>query len=383
MPILTLPRADSNSVRAKAFVFEDASSRALLQRIEQVAPSDATVLVVGETGTGKELVARHVHELSRRRDRPFVAVNCGALSESLVDSELFGHERGAFTGAHQAKAGWFEAAHGGTLFLDEVGDLPLATQVKLLRVLQEGEVVRIGARQPTAVDVRLIAATNVDLAAAMIAGKFREDLYYRLNVAPLWLLPLRERQADIVALTRHFLDVYGQRLGIVEPRASEDAAELLCEHAWPGNIRELENVIHHALLICQGGEVRPEHLRLQIAPGYGRFDRGYEREDAQSKRASSPQTQRIPALEAALIELFEENPPNVFEEVERRLLRAAYRYCDRNQVHTARLLGISRNVVRARLIQYGELQGSIRPLPLSSASASPSANATRSIRHEA
>jgi sigma-54-specific transcriptional regulator len=294
-------------------------------------------------------------------------VNCGALAESLVDSELFGHERGAFTGAHQAKVGWFEAAHGGTLFLDEIGDLPLATQVKLLRVLQEGEVVRIGARQPIAVDVRLIAATNVDLAAAMLAGKFREDLYYRLNVAPLWLLPLRERQADILALTTHFLGVYGQRLGIAQPRVSEAAAQALCAHSWPGNIRELENVIHHALLICQGGEVRPEHLRLQHAPS---------RADAPAERAAVTPA-RLPALEAALIELFEDNPPNVFEEVERRLLRAAYRYCDRNQVHTARLLGISRNVVRARLIQYGELQGSMRP------ESSDSTATTRSIRHEA
>ena len=169
-------------------------SRAALDRLQQIAPSDATVLVTGETGTGKEIVARHVHDLSRRRDRPFVAVNCGALTESLIESELFGHERGAFTGAIASKPGWFEAASGGTLFLDEVGDLPLSIQVKLLRVLQEGEVVRVGARQPVRVDVRLIAATNVLLEEAVAAGHFREDLFYRLNVASL-VLPTLARAA--------------------------------------------------------------------------------------------------------------------------------------------------------------------------------------------
>jgi transcriptional regulator with AAA-type ATPase domain len=170
MPVLTLPSPDSATARAKALVFEDEQSRALLRRIEMVAPSDATILLCGETGTGKEIVARHVHELSTRRGRPFVGVNSGALPEALVESELFGHERGAFNGAVQSKAGWFETAHGGTLFLDEIGDIPLATQVKLLRVLQEGEAVPLGARTAQRVDVRLIAATNVDLLEAVRAG---------------------------------------------------------------------------------------------------------------------------------------------------------------------------------------------------------------------
>jgi sigma-54-specific transcriptional regulator len=182
MPVLTLPDAAARSltVRAKALVFHDPRSQALLQRIRQLAPSDATVLIVGETGTGKEIVARHVHQLSARAPQPFVAVNCGAFSETLVESELFGHERGAFTGATASKPGWFEAAQGGTLFLDEIGDLPPAVQVKLLRVLQEREVVRLGSRQPVPIDVRLLAATNVDLQQAVLAGRFREDLYYRL-----------------------------------------------------------------------------------------------------------------------------------------------------------------------------------------------------------
>ena len=200
--------------RASALVFEDLKSKALLERMQLIGPSTANVLVTGETGTGKELIARHVHKLSPRADAPFVAVNCGAFSESLVESELFGHERGSFTGATVARAGWFEAARGGTLFLDEIGDLPFAMQVKLLRVLQERQVVRLGSRSPVAIDVRVVAATNVNLEDAVAAGRFREDLYYRLQVASLHIPPLRERPGDILPLAHHFLGVYGERLGL-------------------------------------------------------------------------------------------------------------------------------------------------------------------------
>ena len=264
MPLLTLPDAEALAltVRAKALLFEDPASRALLARIHQIAPSEATTLVVGETGTGKEIVARHLHERSARAGRPFVAVNCGAFSETLVESELFGHERGAFTGAVASKKGWFETADGGTLFLDEIGDLPAAIQVKLLRVLQEREVVRVGAREPIPIDVRLVAATNVDLVDAVRVGKFREDLYYRLNVAVLSIPPLRDRTGDILPLARYFLELYGRRLGTVDARLNDAAAARLLRHAWPGNIRELENVIHHALLVCRAGLVTPDDLRL-------------------------------------------------------------------------------------------------------------------------
>jgi aliphatic sulfonates family ABC transporter substrate-binding protein len=352
MPLLTLPDAGSQplSVRAKALVFEDPRSAALLARIRQLAPSHATVLISGETGTGKELVARHIHALSRP-ERPFLAVNCGALSESLLESELFGHEKGAFTGAISAKAGWFESAHRGTLFLDEIGDLSLGAQVKLLRVLQENEVVRLGSRQVTHVDVRLVAATNVKLEDAVAAGHFREDLFYRLNVAALTLLPLRERPGDILPLAYHFLEVYRQRLGGALMTFTADAERRLLEHAWPGNIRELENVMHHALLVCQGDRITPSDLRLStLLP---------------RASGSAPPPAPAPApvratLEGALRELFDQNQANVFEVVERALIQQAYRYCDQNQLQTARLLGISRNVVRARLIQYGEIQGSLR-----------------------
>jgi aliphatic sulfonates family ABC transporter substrate-binding protein len=351
MPVLTLPSSDSISVRAKALVFEDPQSRALLARIQQVAPSDATVLLCGETGTGKEIVARQVHELSARRGRAFVGVNCGALPESLVESELFGHERGAFTGAVQAKAGWFETAHGGTLFLDEIGDIPLATQVKLLRVLQEGEIVRLGARAPERVDVRLIAATNVDLQDAVRAGRFREDLYYRLNVAPLTIVPLRERPADILPIAQHFLELYGQRLKLERiPELGEDGARALLSHVWPGNIRELENAIHHALLVGCGATVRPEDLRLTASAA-----RLVTRVGGPARVAPATDEVAGDSLEASFAALFEQAHPSLFEHVIERLVLAAYQHCERNQVHTARLLGISRNVLRARLQQVGEL----------------------------
>ncbi len=264
MQLLTLAPSPAlaTSIRATAQVFEDPKSRALLAHIQQVAPSEASVLIIGETGTGKELVARHIHNLSARRNRPFVAVNCGAFSESLVEAELFGHEKGAFTGALGAKAGWFEEADGGTLFLDEIGDLPMAIQVKLLRVLQEREVVRLGSRKSIPIDVRVLAATNVQLEKAINAGHFREDLYYRLDVVSLELSPLRERPGDILPLTRHFIDTYSQRLGYGPITLSPEAEHKLKGYSWPGNIRELENVIHHTLLICRNGLIERDDLRL-------------------------------------------------------------------------------------------------------------------------
>jgi transcriptional regulator with GAF, ATPase, and Fis domain len=348
MSVLTLPNADALalSVRAKALVFDDARSQALLQRIRRIAPSDATALIVGETGTGKEIVARHLHELSARRARPFVAVNCGALSETLVESELFGHERGAFTGAVGARQGWFESAQGGTLFLDEIGDLPAATQVKLLRVLQEREVVRVGARAATPIDVRLVAATNVDLEQAVRAGKFREDLYYRLNVAVLALPPLRDRPGDVLPLARHFLGVYRQRLGLGEVGFGAGAEACLLSHGWPGNIRELENVIHHALLICCDNLITVEDLRLG-APG------AVVRPPAvRATAAAEPWL----ALEDGLRAVIDGGGDDLHGRIDRLVLRVAFEICEHNQVQTAKLLGLSRNVLRARLIDAGDLR---------------------------
>ncbi len=272
MPVLRLPGTEAPPHRARALLFEDPLSHALLKRIEQVAPTDATILVTGETGTGKEIVARYVHQQSARSRAPFVAVNCGALSPSLMESELFGHEKGAFTGAFAARPGWFEAADGGTLFLDEIGDLPLSAQVKLLRVLQEREVARLGARRPVSIDVRLIAATNADLTQAVTDGRFREDLFYRLHVAHVTLPPLRDRPGDVLPLARHFLETYASRLGIPSWELTDEAAEKLVRHRWPGNIRELENAVHHALLVASKGRVMAKDLHL-IADGPSRSSR--------------------------------------------------------------------------------------------------------------
>ncbi|MBC3372962.1 sigma-54-dependent Fis family transcriptional regulator [Pseudomonas sp. SWRI92] len=346
MQLLTLPPSPSlaTSIRATAQVFADPSSQALLAHLQQVAPSDASVLIIGQTGTGKELVARHVHNLSARRDKPFVAVNCGAFSETLVEAELFGHEKGAFTGALTAKAGWFEEADGGTLFLDEIGDLPLPIQVKLLRVLQEREVVRLGSRKSIKINVRVLAATNVQLEKAINAGHFREDLYYRLNVVSVVLKPLRERPGDILPLIHHFIAEYSRRLSHGEVTLDAQAQRKLLDYSWPGNIRELENVIHHTLLICRNRVIGVQDLHLS--------NFRIERQD--TPRDCAPQTAEA-LLEKAFEQLLEQAHGDVYEKVEAALLRTAYRYASCNQVHTASLLGLSRNVTRSMLIRIGEL----------------------------
>ncbi len=342
--LLTLPNSQSltKSIRATAQVFEDPKSIALLARIKMIAPSDANVLIIGETGTGKELIARHVHELSNRKNKPFIAVNCGAFTESLVESELFGHEKGAFTGAFSAKAGWFEAANGGTLFLDEIGDLPLSIQVKLLRVLQEREVVRLGARKSTPIDVRLVAATNVRLEEAVLAGHFREDLFYRLRVAHLELPTLRNRPGDILPLAEYFVAEYRRRLGYSEIKLDENAKSKLVQHSWPGNIRELENVIHHSLLICKNNTVRSEDLQLSSIQLHRQKDESTNNYGSETN-----------LLNEALQQLFESGTENLYEHVEDTIVKAAYSYCHNNQVQTAKLLGVSRNIIRAKLIKIG------------------------------
>lgn len=226
--------------------------RSALLKVQQVAPTDATVLILGESGTGKELVARAIHNQSPRKDRPLVKVNCAALPASLIESELFGHEKGAFTGALARRIGRFEVAHGGTIFLDEIGDLPLELQAKLLRVLQEGELERLGDPRTIAVDVRVIAATNRDLDVAVADGGFRADLFYRLNVFPVRLPPLRERSEDVEVLARHFAAKYGRKMGKRIRSISPPMLERLTRYSWPGNVRELENVIERAVIVAGG-----------------------------------------------------------------------------------------------------------------------------------
>ena len=333
------------STRGSAAVFEDPASRALLQSVEQLGPRQASVLLLGETGTGKEVVARQLHALSARRERAFVAVNCGALTASLVESELFGHERGAFTGAAASKIGWFEAAHGGTLFLDEIAELSLPTQVKLLRVLQERQIVRLGSRDARAIDVRLIAASNVPLARAVEAGRFRADLYYRLNVAPLHIPPLRQRRGDILPLAERFVQSYSRKLGLRNVSLAPETIDTLLTYPWPGNIRELENVIHRALIVHAEGPLHLDALlRRELGP-----------------RARTPAGPRPnESFDSALRMLFEAELPNLFQYIEERLIRTAHAACDRNQVQTARRLGMHRSLLRERLLQYGETSAACR-----------------------
>ncbi len=246
----------------EAMVAESPRGKELLALVRRVAPSRSTVLIQGESGTGKELVARLLHYWSDRVGRPFVAVNCKAFAEGVLESELFGHEKGAFTGAHAARAGCFERAAGGTLFLDEIGETSPDFQAKLLRVLQDGEVLRVGATQPRSVEVRLAAATNRVLREDIAAGRFREDLFFRLNVIPIHLSPLRERREDILPLAHHFLDRYaadaGRRLHF-----APEAEQALLAHTWPGNVRELENAIERAAVLARTEEITPEDLLIE------------------------------------------------------------------------------------------------------------------------
>jgi Nif-specific regulatory protein len=249
--------------------------RQVYEQVAQVAPTNTTVLIRGESGTGKELIAHAIHYNSPRANNPFIKVSCGALPESLIESELFGYEPGAFTDARTQKKGRFELAHGGTLFLDEVGELSLPTQIKLLRVLQEREFDRLGGVHPIKVNVRLIAATNKDLEAAMQQGAFREDLYYRLNVFTIYVPPLRERRPDILLLADHFVEKYATEHGKNVKRISTPAIDMLMSYHWPGNVRELENCIERAVLLCEGGVLHAHHLppTLQTAEVSGTVPR--------------------------------------------------------------------------------------------------------------
>ena len=250
--------------RAGEMVGSSAPMREVYRRIEGVATTNSTILILGESGTGKELVARAVHERSRRAGKPMVTVNCAAIPKELVESELFGHTRGAFTTAMSARAGLFEAANGGTLFLDEIGDLPTSSQVKLLRVLQSGEVKPVGSDTSKIVDVRVVAATNVDLKAAIAAGTFRQDLFYRLNVIAVRLPALRERGDDLLLLAHHFIQKHAQLAGRPAVRLSNEAAVLLSAYDWPGNVRELEHAIEHAVVLSQGETILPSALPAEL-----------------------------------------------------------------------------------------------------------------------
>jgi DNA-binding NtrC family response regulator len=255
---------EQHSVRPSHIIGQSTAMQKVYHAIETVGPTDATVLITGESGTGKELVARAIHGASPRRFHPLVAIHCGALTETLLESELFGHEKGAFTGAQYRKKGKFEVAEGGTVFLDEIGDISLKTQTDLLRVLQEREISRVGGHQPIKVDFRCVAATNKDLEQLIHEGKFRPDLYYRLNVFHIVLPSLRERKEDIPLLVDHFVKKYSQSMNKRITRVSAEAMAIVQTYDWPGNVRELENAVERAIVVARDGELRPEDFALKV-----------------------------------------------------------------------------------------------------------------------
>jgi two-component system response regulator PilR (NtrC family) len=301
---------------------------AVYQLIIKVAEGNTTVLITGESGTGKELVARAIHEKGARAAQPFVAVNCGAIPETLIESELFGHVKGSFTGAVKDRSGLFRQADEGTLFLDEVGDLPLPLQVKLLRVLQEHEVVPIGANQGVQIDVRVLAATNKNLAEEVAAGRFREDLFYRLNVISISLPPLRERQGDLPLLLQHFLRHYAAISGKEVQQISPEAMRILLDHPYPGNIRELQNLMQHAVTMAEGKSIRPQDLPYPLV------------ERRRRNGTSIDFFRKGVSLDAEL------------EEYEQKILRAALERVGGVQKRAADLLGINYRSLRHRLQKY-------------------------------
>ncbi|MEO8054521.1 MAG: sigma-54 dependent transcriptional regulator [Acidobacteriota bacterium] len=311
----------------ESIVGDSASMRDVFRLVEKIAPTNSTVMIRGESGTGKELVARAVHARSNRSQRPFFALNCAAIPENLLESELFGHEKGSFTGADARKIGLFEAASGSTLFLDEIGDLTLPLQGKILRALQEKEVKRVGGNETIPVDVRVVAATNRDLSAMMKSGQFREDLFYRLNVIPVELPPLRDRASDVRALVSRFLDKANASHGTAVASVSPEAMELLVRHGWPGNVRQLESVVERAVLLCEGNVVVPSDLpsevRLNTAP------------------AARPYGFDIPAEGIDI------------EEFERQLIVQAMEKSGWVIAKAARLLGLTYRTLQYRLEKFG------------------------------
>jgi len=300
--------------------------RGVMGQATKVAPAETTVLLTGESGTGKEVVAQLIHRGSRRAEGPFVALNCAALPEALLESELFGYEKGAFTGAVSARPGRLEQAAGGTLFLDEVGEMSTAVQAKVLRVLQEREFQRLGGTRTLKADVRIIAATNRDLRSAMTRGAFREDLYYRLHVFAIHLPPLRERREDILPLLEHFVRELGPVvLGRPAAGISRQARERFLAHAWPGNVRELRNAVERALILCEGGLINPEHLPWQAEP---------------------------PAAAEVRVGEFPANGVDL-EAMERTLIEGALKQTGRNKAKAARLLGLSRGKLYTRMERFG------------------------------
>ncbi|QDX81344.1 sigma-54-dependent Fis family transcriptional regulator [Denitratisoma sp. DHT3] len=321
---------------AEGVVAEDPLTREVLLLAARVARTDATVMLTGESGTGKEVFARYIHDQSARAAGPFVAINCAAIPDNLLEATLFGHEKGAFTGAQAAQAGKFEQADGGTLLLDEISEMPLALQAKLLRVLQEREVERVGGRKPVPIDIRVLATSNRDMAEEVRQHRFREDLYYRLNVFPLHIPSLRERSGDILPLARHFLGIYGARNGR-HVALSPGAAAKLAAHGWPGNVRELENVVQRALILASGDTVEADHLLL-------------------ARHSTPPPSVIVPAQPAPLAVVAEERMESIsssnMKDLERQHILDTLSKVGGSRKKAVELLGISERTLRYKLAQY-------------------------------
>jgi two-component system response regulator FlrC len=318
---------------ARAFVWRDASMERVVKLAEQVARSDASVLITGESGTGKEVLARYVHTRSNRAQKPFVSVNCAAIPDALLESELFGHEKGAFTGAVARRIGRFEEANGGTLLLDEISEMDVRLQAKLLRALQERVIDRVGGTQPVKVDIRVLATSNRNLAEEARKGTFREDLLYRLNVVHLRLPPLRDRPSDIMELAGHFARKYADANGIAPRPLSAEARRLVAQSPWPGNVRELENTLHRAVLLASGPEIDADAIRSP---------------DGEALAGLSPAARAVQAAEAVTRGFVGRS----LAEVERDLILDTLDHCLGNRTHAARILGISIRTLRNKLNEY-------------------------------
>ncbi len=327
------------------FIAQDPIMQPLLQMSDRVAASDASILITGESGTGKEVMSRYIHRKSRRAGGQFVSVNCAAIPENLLESELFGHEKGAFTGAVARRIGKFEEASGGTLLLDEISEMDLRLQAKLLRAIQEREIDRVGGAAPIKVDIRLIATTNRDLEAEVRAKKFREDLYYRLNVVTIHMPPLRERPADILPLAEYFAKKYAAANGLPDRPLSDAAAGRLQAHAWRGNVRELENTMHRAVLLARTPQIEAEAIMLAgqgLAPE-GASPMGLASQAVASGKTADPAAGAGPTLVGRTV-----------ADVERDLIIDTLQHCLGNRTHAANILGISIRTLRNKLKQYSE-----------------------------
>jgi two-component system response regulator FlrC len=320
-------------------VYEDESMASVIALADQVAGSEASILITGESGTGKEVLARYVHRKSARANTPFISVNCAAIPENLLESELFGHEKGAFTGAVARRVGKFEEANGGTLLLDEISEMDARLQAKLLRAIQEREIDRVGGTKPVKVNIRIIATSNRDLADAAKRGTFREDLFYRLNVVNLRLPPLRERQKDILALARHFAHKYAEANGAPYRAVSPATERLLINHPWRGNVRELENTIHRAVLLASGAEITPEAIRLPDGTHV-------------STTPDMPGPVKVAVESAAAVT--RGLVGRTVADVERDLILDTLDHCLGNRTHAANILGISIRTLRNKLREYSD-----------------------------